>query len=342
MSSARRSMPVLIAGAFLIVRPVVEAQWFPTAYFTTFAPANDVSFTISTDRESYGSDDTISVKYEIANISGRSLFVPQTTEKLMCPPVNHVTAWLASADGHYGAGSWGGGGSCGKRIENPTQRMNTGAVLLKPGEHSEGVLALSTKRLPPGVYRVEANLSAWKPEDFSPTEQAELATLGAAVLRGEVPASAPITLTAAPTSRPTESLSSPPSSIPLVVVHPFSDEISFLRVNDQANGILIELDGQSVTGGQPFTHPLSAMSLQVWLLLKDGRTVTQREQPEHVGVRNSHSFETLDAMNFLFDYFAPTELAGVVVSVNGKMSVRQIHVPAIPRRTPEREQQASR
>ena len=47
-------------------------------------------------------------------------------------------------------------------------------------------------------------------------------------------------------------------------------------------------------------------------------------------------------MNFLFDYFVPTELASLVVSVNGKMYVRQIHVPAIPRRRAEREQQPSR
>ena len=106
MSSARRSTLVLIAGAFLIVRPAVAAQWNASPYFTTFAPPTDISFTISTDRTSYVSGD-------------------------------------------------------------------------------------------------------------------------------------PITLTAAPTSRPTEASSSPQSSIPLLVIHPFSDEISDLRVNDQANGILI-------------------------------------------------------------------------------------------------------
>ena len=172
--------------------------------------------------------------------------------------------------------------------------------------------------------------------------------MGAPFLRGEVPASAKVTLTSAPPpqtatpSRPTVASSFPQSSDTLLVVLPFSDEISGLRVNDQANSILIELDGQSVTNGQPFTRPLSAMNLQVWLLLKDGRTVPQRERPAHVDVRSLDASETVDAMNFLFDYFAPTELASLVVSVNGKMYVRQIHVPAIPRRRAEREQQPSR
>ena len=157
MSSARCSTLVLIAGAFLIVRPVVAAQWIPTVYFTTFAPANDVSFTISTDRESYGSDDTISMKYEIANVSGRPVFVPQTTEKLMCPPRDPCRQHgsRAPTDTTVAVGS-GGGGSCGKRIQihDATHEQRRGLAEARR-THVEGTLPLSAKRLPPGGYRIE-------------------------------------------------------------------------------------------------------------------------------------------------------------------------------------------
>jgi hypothetical protein len=134
------------------------------------------------------------MKYEIVNVSGRPLFVPRTMETALCPPPVHVDAVFESADGHYGGG-WNRGGSCGITPMTVTQRMNKGAVLLKPGDHAEGTLPLSAKGLPPGVYRVVATLSGWKPEQFSPAEQAELAAMGGPFLRGEVPASTRITLT---------------------------------------------------------------------------------------------------------------------------------------------------
>jgi TonB family protein len=58
-------------------------------------------------------------------------------------------------------------------------------------------VAVDTKLLAPGDYRVEATFYGWKPEDFSDADVAELAKMGAPFLRGEVPASAKVTLTPA-------------------------------------------------------------------------------------------------------------------------------------------------
>jgi hypothetical protein len=193
LSSTKTAAVVLAVALAVIMRTGVAAQWYPTPYFTTFAPANDVSFTITTDRASYGSDDPITLKYEIVNVGGRPLFVPLKRE-MLCPPKFHVDAWLESADGHYGSGE-NRGASCGPVQQSVTQRMNKGAVLLKPGDHTEGTLSFTAKGLPPGEYRTEAVLYGWRPEDFSPPEQAELAKFGSPFLRGEIPASGRITLT---------------------------------------------------------------------------------------------------------------------------------------------------
>jgi hypothetical protein len=190
-----KSLLVGLCAAAAVVNghAAVGAQWFATPYWTTFAPANDVLFIISTDQMNYLTSASITVKYEIVNVYSKPLFVPQHVE-MLCPPVPHVIAWLESADGHYGASSERGA-SCGKVQQTVTQRMTSGAILLKAGGHTNGTLTLTPRGLPLGEYRLEAVLSGWKPEDFSATEQGELAKMGAPFLRGEVPASVAIRLT---------------------------------------------------------------------------------------------------------------------------------------------------
>src|ERR1700732_23223 len=134
----RAAFVIALLLAFLVLRPAAEAQWIPTPYFTTFVPPTDISFTLTTDRASYGSDEPIPMKYEIAYVGSRPVFVPQHMwEEALCPAPVHVDAWFESADGHYGGG-WSRGQSCGTRQLTVTQRMTSGAVLLKPGDHAEG------------------------------------------------------------------------------------------------------------------------------------------------------------------------------------------------------------
>jgi len=59
--------------------------------------------------------------------------------------------------------------------------MNKEAVLLKPGDHFDGMFLLDTKLfggLKPGLYRVEAALTGWDEEKFTDAERFELARMG--------------------------------------------------------------------------------------------------------------------------------------------------------------------
>jgi hypothetical protein len=46
-----------------------------------------------------------------------------------------------------------------------------------------------------GSYRLEATLSGWNENEFSPVQQSELTKMGAPFIRGDVPASTRIRLT---------------------------------------------------------------------------------------------------------------------------------------------------
>ena len=184
------ALSVLFTGA-----PAL-AQWATNPGWTLFAPANDVSFTLSTDRKTYSVREEITVKYRITNISGRALYAPRTWS-VTCPAYPHVQAWFEDSSGrHTGSGY---GGSCNPAIV-PTlsQRMAKEAVLLKPGAYLEDTVSLNPTiggGLPPGAYRIEAILYGWSNDRLTEAEQADLPTLAAPLLRGEVPTSMRITLT---------------------------------------------------------------------------------------------------------------------------------------------------
>jgi hypothetical protein len=50
----------------------------------TFAPANDVSFSISTERHSYKAGEQFTLNYRVTNISNKPLYVPREWE-VTCP-----------------------------------------------------------------------------------------------------------------------------------------------------------------------------------------------------------------------------------------------------------------
>jgi hypothetical protein len=190
-----RAPLVLTAALVLVVRPPVKAQH---GEWTAFTPANDVSFTIAPERTSYHVGDPITLRYDLVNISNRALFAPKPWA--VCPPQKHVLAWLEDSAGRHVFGWFGY--SCPTNFPTVPERMGKEAQLLKPGDRLSNTVsvemrtvAVDTKVLAPGDYRVEATFYGWKPEDFSDADLAELAKMGAPFLRGEVPASARITLT---------------------------------------------------------------------------------------------------------------------------------------------------
>jgi hypothetical protein len=159
-----------------------------------FVPANDVSFTISTDRKSYPAADNIIVRYEIKNISNRALFVPRGQWSVTCPASPHLWIWFEDSFGKHFIGGWAG--SCSGEPKTMSERMQREAVLLRPTECIEGKLMLDPKvfQLKPGEYRIEASLDGWKDVDFNQQQRRELTTLGYPFLRGEVPTSIRIAL----------------------------------------------------------------------------------------------------------------------------------------------------
>jgi hypothetical protein len=145
----------------------------------TLVPANDVSFTVSTERRSYSAGEQITLKYRVTNISNAPLYVPREWE-VQCPAAPHVWAWFENSSGQHFVPGYGG--SCSPSINSQTvsARMRKEAVLLKPGEHLHGTLQMDTTLfggLQPGAYRIEAVLSGWVKEKFTDAERSELARM---------------------------------------------------------------------------------------------------------------------------------------------------------------------
>src|ERR1039458_1856638 len=65
-----------------------------------FVPANDVSFTISTEQHNYGARVPITVKYQIVNVSNGPLYVPRAWDA-KCPASPHVWAWFENSAGKH-------------------------------------------------------------------------------------------------------------------------------------------------------------------------------------------------------------------------------------------------
>jgi hypothetical protein len=116
----------------------------------------------------------------------------------------------------------------------------------------------------------------------------------------------------------------------LLAAAPFSDEITALTVTEHSAGasrpayLEVRLNGQSVHRGETNPKPLSGMAIRVWLLREDGTAVAQAWKPESVSLITVDLIT--DQMSFGFAPVPAKELAGVVVSVNGKLFVREIKV----------------
>jgi hypothetical protein len=163
-----------------------------TAQKQTFVPANDVSFSILTERSNYRAGEQIALKYKITNISNAPLYAPREWES-RCPGEPHLWAWFENSSGQHFVPGYDASclSSTNSKPQPIGERMSKEAVLLRPGEHLDGTLRLDTTLfgLKPGAYRIEAGLSGWAEEKFTDTELSDLSRMVHPLLRGEVPAS---------------------------------------------------------------------------------------------------------------------------------------------------------
>jgi hypothetical protein len=162
----------------------------------TFVPANDVSFSISTERPAYKAGDEIVIHFSIVNTSPKPVYAPREWAA-KCPPSPHVRAWFENSDGKHFIPGYAGSCSPLGQPKTVAERMGKEAVLLQPNQHLDGTFRLDTRMfgIAAGQYRIEAELSGWREQDFTATESSELTKMGGGFLTGEVPASTRVTLT---------------------------------------------------------------------------------------------------------------------------------------------------
>jgi hypothetical protein len=133
------------------------------------------------------------------------------------------------------------------------------------------------------------------------------------------------------------------SSQTLLAPAPLSDEITALTVTEYSGRcagikpqpwmgdppcIQVKLNGPAVHDGVSSPNLLSVRTTQVWLLRKDGTAVRNLIQPMNAMWSADIPFPY--GLVFTFQRVPPQELAGVVVSVNGKLSGREIKANPTP------------
>ena len=94
-----------------------------------------------------------------------------------------------------------------------------------------------------------------------------------------------------------------------------SDQVRGLQVTQDAKNIVVHLEGESVQTNAPFARPLASQSLQVWLLNRNGTTITEVRSPTFLAI--GHTGWKTDAAQFWFLPVPAVELVAVVVSVDG-------------------------
>ena len=130
----------------------------------------------------------------------------------------------------------------------------------------------------------------------------------------------------------------------LLAPAPLSDEITALTVTEYSGRcagikpqpgagdgppcILVKLNGPAVHDGTSSPNLLSVKTTQVWLLHKDGTAVGNLFQPG--AAMWSGDFPIPFGLVFTFQVVPPQELTGVVISVDGKLFVREIKASSTP------------
>ena len=114
---------------------------------------------------------------------------------------------------------------------------------------------------------------------------------------------------------------------PRLIRWPLSDGMAWLTLMDDGHQLRVDLAGRSVPEFRGETPaPPSAEGLQVWLLRKDG-TAAPRRSPLREAAWASMGGWGTRSLQIVFEHAPFGELAGVIVSANGKLIVREMPLP---------------
>lgn len=91
---------------------------------------------------------------------------------------------------------------------------------------------------------------------------------------------------------------------------------------EQLSGFSLQVPIGSRKIGEPMSNPRN-LDLQVWLLKSDGTSISQLKKPSEVSIGSIFDYST-DFIIYEFQKVPVNELAGVVVSLNGKLYCREI------------------
>jgi hypothetical protein len=87
---------------------------------------------------------------------------------------------------------------------------------------------------------------------------------------------------------------------------------------EQSTQFIVQLRVASYRYDEKHTHPkVDELHRQVWLLQADGTSIPQSQQPVVIGIGNGGWEE--DRLIFTFQRKSTNDVAGIVVSVNGKL-----------------------
>ena len=106
------------------------------------------------------------------------------------------------------------------------------------------------------------------------------------------------------------------------------DKVGVVTLSEQETCLTIQLDGHAVPVDQPLDMKLPSIHPQVWVLKQDGASVPQKTiKPASLGISNAGF--TNEVMVFQFEKTPLSKIAGVVLSIDGKLYARELAAPTI-------------
>ncbi|HEX5069997.1 MAG TPA: hypothetical protein VFV78_07245 [Vicinamibacterales bacterium] len=113
---------------------------------------------------------------------------------------------------------------------------------------------------------------------------------------------------------------------PLLAAMPVRGQVTVTSVQESSTEVMVQIEGDPTCAPQMHVArtlaPLSTMAIQAWLLRSDGAPTMQHRKP--TGIRVGNGGCEADSMQFWFAPVRPARPIGIVISVNGKLTVTAV------------------